>query len=390
MTKKKVIDNTQVVDVSAKGYLFKDLAENEKKKIRNAAIHERTKIVAKKDDNKLPLVTVGLLVYNQEKTIEECLKSIARQEGDFSCRIIVLDDCSKDNTKQKILECLKKIGQSEHLQIEYIRNKKNLGMEKNFLKLLKLIKKSGCDFFTICEGDDYYFSADRIESHVRLYDNHPEIAMSFNKLLLYWQDENRYEVNDPDYNDDVLSTELLASDNKIGSLCASFYRIDVLNYLDEKMFDEMFVGDWMFNIVNSQYGIVKHINRPMSVYRKHSDGVWSGTNDVKRNRMLCREIGNYNRYLRFLYDGDFEIARNKSKEYLDSVNEYEDYDVVIIDNVFPHPLSGFSYQEFTSILSQIKNSVAYVTGEHVSALGEDSLENLIIAYKRKYESESHI
>ncbi len=58
--------------------------------------------------------------------------------------------------------------------------------------------------------------------------------------------------------------------------------------------------------------------------------------------------------------------------------------LVIIDDVFPHPLSGFRYQEFTSILEAFPEAVVYTNGRSISALGNESIDELIAKYLEKY------
>ena len=65
-----------------------------------------------------PIVSVIVPAYNAEKTIEKCLDSLLNQTLK-SIEIIVINDCSKDNT----LKILKKYKS----KIKLLDNKKNLG-----------------------------------------------------------------------------------------------------------------------------------------------------------------------------------------------------------------------------------------------------------------------
>lgn len=363
---------------------LKDFAKTEKLQKRLTAIHNRVqdKSIIKPDT--LPLITVGILTYNHEKYIEKCLKSIIEQTGSFRCKVIILDDNSTDNTQKIIEDFLKNTPQLDNWQIDYIRNEENLGVIKSFCKLTSLIRASRCDFFTFCEGDDYYLTNNRLESHLALHLHNPELAISFNKLLLYFQDANSYSVYLPEFNARKLSTEDLAQDNKPGSLCASFYNATVLNYINDAFFDDMYAGDWIFCTFASQFGDIGHISSPMSVYRKHREGEWSGSSGIRNNRILLANIPKYNKSLNFLYDAELQTAYDCSAKYLLDNDSLEEYDLVVIDNIFPHPLSGFSYQEFTNILKEFKRSAVYTTGAFSNCLSKDPIENLIAVYKRKH------
>ena len=53
-----------------------------------------------------PLVSVCLITYNQENYIQKAIKSIFDQEVGFPIEVIISNDCSSDNTHQKIEEIL--------------------------------------------------------------------------------------------------------------------------------------------------------------------------------------------------------------------------------------------------------------------------------------------
>ena len=72
--------------------------------------------------NKTPLVTIVVPVYNVEKYIEQCLKSILAQSYK-NIEIICVDDCGQDNSI-KIANKLKK----EDSRIKIIKHRKNKGL----------------------------------------------------------------------------------------------------------------------------------------------------------------------------------------------------------------------------------------------------------------------
>ena len=362
---------------------FKDFVKTEKLSKRLTAVHD--KIIKKKAKEGLPLVTIGVLAYNHEDYIAECLRSIVEQKGNFRRKIIILDDNSTDNTEAAVKGYLKNAVQSDLLQIEYIRNKENLGIVKNYGKLMKLIQKSGCDYFTFCEGDDFYLTNNRLEIHLVLHQRSPELALSFNKLLLYYQEENKYEIHFPDFNDTRLSTEDLVIDNKPGSFCASFYDIDVLDYMKDGLFDgSMCTFDWMFNTFCSQFGDIGHINFPMSVYRKHSGGAWSGGKEIQNNLLILENIPKYDKYLDFLYGKQFQAMYDNCARFLISNKALKPYDFVIIDDISANAKEGLSSEDSTALLKNFKNTAYYISDSCTSHFSERLAENTIVGYKREH------
>lgn len=81
-----------------------------------------------------PLVTIICLCYNHEAYVVESLNSVINQSYP-SIELIIVDDCSTDNSKKVITNWLEK-----NPQIQFIANETNLGNTKSFNKALKLAK----------------------------------------------------------------------------------------------------------------------------------------------------------------------------------------------------------------------------------------------------------
>lgn len=349
-----------------------------------SAIFERAENV--KEYTETPIVTVGILTYNHENYVEECLSSVIEQQGNFKLNIIICDDNSTDKTSKIIEDVISRTSQHENLKIDFHKNDENIGMVANFNKLINLIKETNCDYFSFCEGDDYYLSSNRLAKHLDFCKRNPQFAFSYNKIMFYWQNENKFEIYDSGFDGEILPTEELVRLNHLGNLNVSFICGDILKNIKDDLFENKFTGDWMLHIYCSQYGDIGFLNAPYNVYRKHENGIWTGKPSKKQCEYLLGEIQKYNEYLNFTYDAEF--AENSDSLY-SNLKEYDqsfpkDISVAIIDDIFPHPLSGFRYQEFTSILKGIPNSVIYSSGTSLCCLDNTTMDELMINYKRKH------
>lgn len=81
-----------------------------------------------------PLVTVICLCYNHAAFVLESLQSVINQEYS-RIQLIVIDDCSNDNSNHTIQNWLEK-----HPDVLYVRNENNLGNTKTFNKALQYAK----------------------------------------------------------------------------------------------------------------------------------------------------------------------------------------------------------------------------------------------------------
>ena len=113
------------------------------------------------NNNTLPLVTIGVLSYNNARFIIETLDSIKAQTYS-NIELIIVDDCSKDNSVVLITEWL-----NEHrYPAEFIVNEKNLGICKS---LNIILSKANGKYFVPFSSDDIMM-AGRIENEVNTFE----------------------------------------------------------------------------------------------------------------------------------------------------------------------------------------------------------------------------
>jgi hypothetical protein len=93
-----------------------------------------------------PLITIICLCYNQGEYVVESLRSVLNQDYQ-SIELIIVDDCSTDNSKTVIKKWL-----LDYPEIQFIVNKTNLGNTKSFNKALKLAKG---DYIIDLAADDF-------------------------------------------------------------------------------------------------------------------------------------------------------------------------------------------------------------------------------------------
>ncbi|MCX7132363.1 glycosyltransferase family 2 protein [Aeromonas sp.] len=120
-----------------------------------------------------PKVTIGVPVYNGEKTIRQCLDSIVLQTfSDFE--LIIADNASVDNTESICREY-----ELADKRITYIRHHENMGGEYN---LKYLLGKASGEYFMWAAVDDIR-SLDFLEVHVSFLDNNKAYVSSTSQTV---------------------------------------------------------------------------------------------------------------------------------------------------------------------------------------------------------------
>ncbi|MCX6776875.1 MAG: glycosyltransferase family 2 protein [Candidatus Micrarchaeota archaeon] len=94
------------------------------------------------------MLTVIVPAYNSERMVERTLDSIVKQKNDMDTEIIVMDDCSRDNTGKVARKFLSR----QNVKYKVVRNVKNLGLAKSINKGIGLSDKKN-NFVMIVEDD---------------------------------------------------------------------------------------------------------------------------------------------------------------------------------------------------------------------------------------------
>lgn len=128
--------------------------------------------------NKFPLVTIICICYNHERYVAKALNSIVSQNYK-SFEIIILDDCSTDNSVIEI-----KKWAAQHKVHQLIINSENLGLTKSFNKALAY---ANGDYIMDLAADDY-LETDAISTLMSVFNKNIDTALAYGNTKLV--DEN--------------------------------------------------------------------------------------------------------------------------------------------------------------------------------------------------------
>lgn len=221
----------------------------------------------KQSTNNLPKVSVLMVTYNHENYIAQAIESILIQETNFQYEVVIGEDYSTDKTREIIEDYV----QENPIKIRAIFNNKNLGMQKNFLKVL-----GAChgEYVAFLEGDDYWTNPHKLQKQVDFLENNPDSMGSFHDTEVinqlgkpidgnFWQDFR--ERLDCFLKDTILPTPPFHTSSFI-------VRRKCLNQLPEEFLCFQ-SSDLVLYIVSAQYGAFRRIPEEMSAYRRHSAGI---------------------------------------------------------------------------------------------------------------------
>lgn len=129
-------------------------------------------------ENKSPLVSIGIPVYNGEDYVAKALTSLLQQSfQDFE--IIISDNNSADRT-QEICEAF----QAKDQRVHYHKNSSNLGAAANYKKAFKLAKGK---YFKWMAHDDIC-SSNYLQECVEILETNSNVVMCFPRVILIGND----------------------------------------------------------------------------------------------------------------------------------------------------------------------------------------------------------
>jgi glycosyl transferase family 2 len=214
---------------------------------------------------KRPKLSVVTTTHNQEDFAREAFDSFIAQEIDFPMEIIVADDGSTDSTRAIIQEY---VDQYPDLFRPILRPK-NLGLNRNLVGAMSAARGT---YIALCEGDDYWIDPLKLSKQVAFLDQHPEAAVCFHPVRTIWEDGR---VEDEDFPPvvwrDDLSLETLIRRNFIQTNSAVYRRLPHYRGIPA----DVMPLDHYLMVRHAFSGKIAMLPETMSVYRRHSQGMWN-------------------------------------------------------------------------------------------------------------------
>ena len=220
-----------------------------------------------------------MLTYNQERYVDDALRSVLHQITNFDYEIVIGDDCSTDNTVEHIREWEARYPQ----RIRLLTSEKNQGLLPNFIRTFNSC--SGV-YIAICEGDDYWIDKNKLQVQYDFLETHPQFSTCIHRVVNFYEDNNTKSLSNGGQKaeNDIKD---LAKSNFITNVSA-FFRSTRVNNLPD-WFESVGTYDYALHMLNAADGDIYYMSKPMAVYRKHSGAIWS-KNKISSQLLLSMQV----------------------------------------------------------------------------------------------------
>lgn len=229
-------------------------------------------------------VKVSVIVpnYNHAKYLRQRIDSIIEQTfSDYE--IILLDDCSTDNSREILLT----YQDNSHLS-HIVFNKENSGSP--FLQWEKGIQLAKGEYIWIAESDDYA-SPFFLEYTVNALESHPGATVCYTDFYIVdssgktfdnvgyyeWEEDgNTYLFQSREF----LKSHIIDRNSIYNASAVVFKREDCFLNISQAYKNMRYAGDWLFWIEQCRKGDVVEIRKKLNYFRKHLNNTTNKGNET--------------------------------------------------------------------------------------------------------------
>ncbi|MBO4490642.1 MAG: glycosyltransferase [Lentisphaeria bacterium] len=269
----------------------------------------------------LPKVTAIVPNYNYADYLPARLESVASQTFPVH-EVLILDDCSTDNSAEVIAGLLKKYETAFPGGIRFLPNHENAGV---FRQWRKGVDHAAGELIWIAEADD---SCDpgMLAALVHAFEYDPKVQLAYVQSKLIDADgkiysetftQHTYHVSRAKWHQAYIAdsgTEIetaLAIKNTIPNASATLIRKDAFKKIPEELFSYRVIGDWFAYLHIIQGGRVAFYPVPLNLYRRHRESVVA-----KNIPLLLSELIRLNTYIAKKFPVSRYTVREMKREYI--------------------------------------------------------------------------
>lgn len=281
------------------------------------------------------LVSICCITFNQESYIRDALEGFVNQKTNFKYEVLIHDDASTDKTadiireyQEKYPEMIKPILQTEN---QYSKGLTNVSGTWNFPRAVK----NGSKYIAMCEGDDYWISADKLQKQVDYMESHPDCSLVFHSAKVEVQGSAVTErMMRPYKKTQVVSPEEII-DKRSGYPTASLmFKTEMVKELPD-FYNNAPIADIPLQLLSANLGYAYYMDEPMCVYRLGGAASWT---TLMKQGNYEKKQQDYAKAMKVMYKGFDEFSGKRFHEtvvrawrrlyFLTQVNT-KHYDVVL-------------------------------------------------------------
>lgn len=231
------------------------------------------------------MVSVRLMVYNNEPFIREALEGALMQKTNFKYEIVIGDDFSTDGTREILQDYSEQYPEVINLLErpvggEYYKRRKARSHRENFLDILRNCKGK---YTALLDGDDYWTDELKLQKQVDFLEGNKDYTIVAHNTYI----RKRESINSRGAENRTYVLEDFIKETKVGGMTSSLlFRRSVKVSLAKTVFGENSGMDWVVCVLALKEGKMKFLSSSMGVRRIHEKGIYSSKNWLYRFRLV--------------------------------------------------------------------------------------------------------
>lgn len=241
---------------------------------------------------KNPLVTISLVVFNQENYLRQTIESCLIQKVNFPYEIIIHDDNSTDNSAKIILEYAKAY---PDIIIPVLQTENQFSQGTEIIAEFILPKAKG-KYMAFIEGDDYWIDPLKLQTQIDFLETNPEIVMCFTATKQTYPENTKEPTIKRYAKQDALCSirDVIRLGGNLVDMVSVVTRSSIFEDLPDWYY---FAQTWDLTVplLSLLHGKIQYLNQVTAVYRNNVPGSWTQKNvrmldRRKRNRMKSIKV----------------------------------------------------------------------------------------------------
>lgn len=218
------------------------------------------------------MCSVVCLTYNQEAYIAKALDGFVMQKASFPIEVVVHDDASTDNTAAIVRQY-----EARYPQLFVCRYETENQYSKQGHTICNdvVIRDARGRYIALCEGDDYWIDANKLEKQVAFMETNPECSMSFHGARIDYADgSRRSRVHRYGKQRIIGANEVILGGGGFYMTCTAMFKREVFDEFPAFLANSP-AGDLALALNAITKGTVGYIDEVMAVYSKWVPGSWT-------------------------------------------------------------------------------------------------------------------